>query len=180
MTIYLKKKKTRTQPEPGFGSTEGKAVSISLFATNRLWVVNVFTLMWNSFLQAADSCMQKRSLGAVWEQLVCGPTVGCLLLLGGCYGAGRSHWVLRWCWGTFEGRRTEAFFHLPCHTPIDESRTENTQKQQDAFSKLVYSQRSTENVYGLFSAFADVITSLSERHPLPPGFAHFIEVTQHQ
>lgn len=63
--LLKKKTKTRTQPEPGFGSTEGKAVSISLFATNRLWVVNVFTLMWNSFLQAADSCMQKRSLGAV-------------------------------------------------------------------------------------------------------------------
>lgn len=103
------KQNQKAQPECGYGATDGTAVSISLFATNRFWVVNVFTLMWNSFLQAADSCMQKRSLGAVWEQLVCGPTVGCLLLLGGCYGAGRSHWVLRWCWGTFEGRRTEAF-----------------------------------------------------------------------
>lgn len=51
----------------------------------------------------------KEEFGAVWEQLVCDPTIGCLLLIGGCYGAGRSHWVLRWCWGTSAGQWTETF-----------------------------------------------------------------------
>lgn len=49
----------------------------------------------------------KEEFGAVWEQLVCDPTIGCLLLIGGCYGAGRSHWVLRWCWGTSAGQWTD-------------------------------------------------------------------------
>uniref|UniRef100_A0A0E9XDM4 Uncharacterized protein n=1 Tax=Anguilla anguilla TaxID=7936 RepID=A0A0E9XDM4_ANGAN len=51
--------------------------------------------MWNSLLKAAVSCLQKWSL-VQFEQLVCDPPMGCLLLLGvAMEQVGLS--VLRWC-----------------------------------------------------------------------------------
>lgn len=144
MTVLkFKQTQKKAQPEPGFGGTEGKAVSISLFATNRFWVVNIFTLMWNSFLQAADSCMQKRSLGcslravSVWSDRWL-PAAAWRLLWSRSVSLSVEV-VLRYVRRTTD---SEAFFHLPCHTPIEESRTEKNRKAGCFLKACVRSQRS--------------------------------------